>query len=159
MKYFAYGMNTNLDQMTVRCPNAVCLGSAWVDNYKLVFRTHADIEKSPGSVCHGVLWEITPDCLRSLDMLEGYPYYYSRFKIKIQTVAGTVKSLVYQMNDQNYVQEPGNSYLSMITEGYKQNGVPLTQIDIAINSLLCYSSTMTNVEYLRTQYVMNKDCV
>ena len=58
MKYFAYGMNTNLEQMARRCPGAVCLGAAWINNYQFEFRHHADIQKQPGAVCHGVLWEI-----------------------------------------------------------------------------------------------------
>ena len=38
MKYFSYGMNTNLDQMSRRCAGAVCLGAAWINNYQFEFR-------------------------------------------------------------------------------------------------------------------------
>jgi hypothetical protein len=74
-------MNTNLTQMAARCPGAVCLGPAWINNYALVFRHFADIEPEVDSYCDGVLWEITDDNLVALDALEGYPYHYTRFSV------------------------------------------------------------------------------
>ena len=150
MKYFAYGMNTNLDQMARRCPGAVSLGPAWIDNYEFVFRTHADIAKSPGNICHGVLWDITPEHLLALDALEGYPYYYTRFRVRVNLGDHFVYALTYQMNDQSYLQEPGAGYLEIVTEGYRQNSVPTNQIDRAIN-MTCSSWTETNAEYPFTQ--------
>lgn len=158
MKYFAYGMNTNLDGMAQRCPGATSLGPARLDNYEFVFRTHADIAKTPGSVCHGVLWDITPEHLRALDALEGYPYYYTRFRVRVNLRDHRVYALTYQMNDQSYLQEPGAGYLQMVTEGYQQNGVPTDQIDHAIN-MVCSSLTTTNAEYLFTQYATTRDFV
>ena len=158
MKYFAYGMNTNLDQMASRCPGATSLGPAWLDDYEFVFRTHADIVKSPGSICYGVLWDITPEHLQALDALEGYPYYYTRFRVKVNLGDHSVYALTYQMNDQSYIQEPGVGYLQMVTEGYEQNGVPTTQIDRAIN-MVCSSSTATNSEWYNTWSPTTRDFV
>ena len=42
--YFAYGSNLNLTQMANRCPQAKQLGSAYLPNWRLVFRGVADIE-------------------------------------------------------------------------------------------------------------------
>jgi gamma-glutamylcyclotransferase (GGCT)/AIG2-like uncharacterized protein YtfP len=153
MKYFAYGMNTNLDEMSRRCPGAVSLGAAWLDNYEFVFRTHADIAKSPGSKCHGVLWDINADNLKALDALEGYPYYYTRFRVRVNLGDHSVYALTYQMNDQSYVQVPGAGYLEMVTEGYKQNSVPTAQIDQALNTI-CLSNESTNAESHLTWSVM-----
>jgi gamma-glutamylcyclotransferase (GGCT)/AIG2-like uncharacterized protein YtfP len=149
MKYFAYGMNTNLDQMASRCPGAVCLGAAWIDDYEFVFRTHADIVESPGSICYGVLWDIDKKHLQSLDVLEGYPYYYNRFLVKVSTGDYFIFALTYQMNDQSHIHEPGPGYLEMVREGYQQNGVPTNQIDRAINRI-CSSSIATNTELVNT---------
>jgi len=41
MKMFSYGMNCNLNEMARRCPTAICLGAAWIEDYEFVFRTHA----------------------------------------------------------------------------------------------------------------------
>jgi gamma-glutamylcyclotransferase (GGCT)/AIG2-like uncharacterized protein YtfP len=158
MKYFAYGMNTNLDQMAGRCPGAVSLGAAWLDNYEFVFRIHADIKKSPGSICYGVLWDINPTHLKALDTLEGYPYYYTRFRVRVKLEDHFVYALTYQMNDQSYIQEPGAGYLRMVTEGYEQNGVPTTQIDRAIN-MICSSSTATNLDWYNTWSPTTRDYV
>ena len=158
MKYFAYGMNTNLDQMARRCPGATSLGPARIDNYEFVFRTHADIVKSPGGICYGVLWDINSEDLKALDALEGYPYYYTRFRVRVILDDHFLYALTYQMNDQSRIQEPGAGYLEMVTEGYQQNGVPTDQIDHAIN-MVCSSSTTTNTEYPFTQYATTRDFV
>ncbi len=142
-------MNTNLEQMAGRCPGAVSLGPAWIDNYEFVFRTHADIVKSAGGICYGVLWDITPTHLKALDALEGYPYYYTRFRVRVNLGDHLVYALTYQMNDQTYIQEPGAGYLEMVTEGYQQNGVPTNQLDRAIN-MICSSSIATNMELVNT---------
>lgn len=149
MKYFSYGMNTNLAEMASRCPTARCIGPAWIDNYEFVFRTHADIAKSLGKICHGVLWDITPADLRALDKLEGFPYYYTRFRVRVNTEDSFVYAITYQMTDQSYLQEPGRGYLEMITEGYRQNSVPTDQIQKAIN-MVCSLPHMTTAEYQYT---------
>ena len=81
MKYFAYGMNTNLHEMAFRCPEAVSLGMATLPGYEFRFAVHADVLANPDFDTDGVLWEISDNCLKSLDMLEGYGYYYERKKI------------------------------------------------------------------------------
>ena len=146
MKYFAYGMNTNLAEMARRCPTAVSLGAAWIDNYEFVFRTHADIAESPGGICYGVLWDISKADLRALDALEGYPYYYTRFRVRVNTGDHFVYALTYQMTDQTYIQEPSRGYLEMVREGYLQNAVPTDQIDRAIN-MVCLYQDWTSAEY------------
>jgi gamma-glutamylcyclotransferase (GGCT)/AIG2-like uncharacterized protein YtfP len=128
MKYFAYGMNTNLTQMAARCPGAVCLGPAWIDNYALVFRHFADIEPEVDSYCDGVLWEITDDNLVALDALEGYPYHYTRFSVVVNTDYGSDTALVYQMVDQSFEQPPSNHYFNTVYEGYEQNSVDTHQL-------------------------------
>ena len=128
MKYFAYGMNTNLTQMAARCPDAVCLGPAWIDNYALVFRHFADIEPEVDSYCDGVLWEITEDNLMALDALEGYPYHYTRFSVVVNTDRGSDTALVYQMVDQSFEQPPSNHYFNTVYEGYEQNSVDTHQL-------------------------------
>ena len=121
-------MNTNLTQMAARCPGAVCLGPAWIDNYALVFRHFADIEPEVDSYCDGVLWEITEDNLMALDALEGYPYHYTRFSVVVNTDRGSDTALVYQMVDQSFEQPPSNHYFNTVYEGYEQNNVDTHQL-------------------------------
>ena len=35
--YFAYGMNTNIGEMSIRCPLAINLGKCTLKNYELKF--------------------------------------------------------------------------------------------------------------------------
>lgn len=135
MKYFAYGMNTNLTEMSRRCPGAVCLGPAWVNDYQLVFRYYADIEPAVDTYCDGVLWEITEDNLAALDALEGYPYHYTRFSVLVHTERGSDTALVYQMIDQSFEQIPSNQYFDTVSQGYQQNGVPLDQLTVSLDLL------------------------
>ena len=121
-------MNTNLDEMAARCPGAVCLGPAWINDYALVFRYFADIEPAAGGWCDGVLWEITDDNLSALDRLEGYPWHYTRFTVVVHTDRGSDTALVYQMTDQSYEQPPSGHYYNMVAEGYVQNSVPTDQL-------------------------------
>ena len=85
--YFAYGSNINLEQMAVRCPAAQVVGPAVLDGYELLFRGNrrgtgvATIEPLPGSQVHGLLWKLTPECERSLDVYEGYPRLYEKENI------------------------------------------------------------------------------
>ena len=159
MKYFAYGMNTNEDEMSRRCPGAVSLGSAWIDNYELVFRTRCDIVKKSNAKTYGVLWDIDTENLRALDRLEGFPYYYTRFTVKVKQGKKSYKAIVYQMNDQSCLAEPSYHYLECVSEGYKRYGVPLSQIDDAINTVSCYLSQRTKSEYKRIWSPMIKDYV
>jgi gamma-glutamylcyclotransferase (GGCT)/AIG2-like uncharacterized protein YtfP len=132
MKYFAYGMNTNLAEMASRCPGAVNLGPAQIEGYEFVFRTHADIAAKKGAVCQGVLWEIDDDNLDALDMLEGYPTYYTRFSVAVTTTEGTATTLIYQMNNQQSIKMPYISYLDMVTEGYQENNISCDQLEQAL---------------------------
>ena len=150
MKYFSYGMNTNLAEMSRRCPSATCLGPAWINDYQFAFRTHADITESPGDICYGTLWDISRHDLKALDILEGFPYYYTRFQVKVNTADYFIFALTYQMTDQTCIQMPGAAYLDMVREGYHQNGVPTNQIDHAIN-MICSSSIATNMELASTR--------
>lgn len=76
--YFAYGSNINLEQMDYRCPDATVVGPVVLENYELLFRRggFATIAPKEGGRVHGLLWSITPECERSLDLYEGYPRFY-----------------------------------------------------------------------------------
>lgn len=135
--YFAYGMNTNIGEMTYRCPNAVCIGSAKLKNYQLVFRTHADIELADDEHVHGVLWKITDQCERSLDMLEGYPYYYDKKEFIIEPDKPVqhmthVIAMAYYMANQTQYSPPHKHYVDCLIEGYTDNNVNIDQINKAL---------------------------
>jgi gamma-glutamylcyclotransferase (GGCT)/AIG2-like uncharacterized protein YtfP len=128
MKYFAYGMNTNLSQMANRCPKAQSLGKAVLYGHEFRFARHADIIENPEYNTHGVLWEITPDCEMALDALEGYPTYYLKKIVNIFYNGNIVKAMVYYMTGENIDEYPSDGYLEMLMEGYQEHGVDNRQI-------------------------------
>ena len=126
MLYMAYGMNTNRDAMSVRCPKAKPLGGFYLPDTRLVFRGVADIVPDTETICPVVLWEITLDCLRSLDQLEGYPHLYNRRKINTDWI-------VYEMNDKTRTSPPNGGYYKMIEYGYKDFGLDDYKLRVALS--------------------------
>lgn len=128
MLYAAYGANTNISSMANRCPNAELLGPAKLLNFELRFRGHADIEFVAGREMDVVLWEITNDCLESLDGFEGYPSYYNCIHAVVEYQGRVLPCLVYIMNDQGFESRPGDGYYDMCSEGYRENGLDVDQL-------------------------------
>lgn len=129
MLYLAYGMNTNIDQMAGRCPGSVSIGRVDIPNYRLVFRGVADIEYSPGDVLQTVMWDITPACEDALDILEGYPTFYTKKYLKVDINGKMYDAMIYQMvGDRLDYSTPSSYYQNMLEEGYQDHGLELGQI-------------------------------
>lgn len=135
MKYFAYGMNTNIAQMAARCPEARNLGKAVLAGYQFRFAGHADIVPKENGLVEGVLWEISDNCLKSLDALEGFPYYYDRKEVTVVGSEGGEDALVYYMTEGMPDGMPSESYRDMVMDGYSQNRIPVNQILEALSRI------------------------
>jgi gamma-glutamylcyclotransferase (GGCT)/AIG2-like uncharacterized protein YtfP len=133
MLYFAYGMNTNPTEMARRCPAAKSMGHARLINHSFRFAQHADVEPCADSFVEGVLWEITEDCLRSLDQLEGYPDYYNRVVSSVVHDSRTYHVLVYRMQPGQPDSLPTRGYYHLITQGYQAHNVPTAQLENSVN--------------------------
>ena len=129
--YLAYGSNCNLTQMAYRCPNATVVGPVTLHNYRLTFNGRrrsggvANIRRRSGSEVKGLLWEITPDCEKSLDRYEGYPYLYEKKNLMVETEDGQrIKAMAYVMTKgHGSPAMPTGSYFYGILEGFHQNGM------------------------------------
>lgn len=133
MLYFAYGMNTNPQEMAHRCPGAVSMGHARLVNHSFRFAQHADVELCADSYVDGVLWEITEEHLKSLDQLEGYPHYYNRVVATVMHNARAYHVLVYRMQPGNEVYPPTAGYYRLIMEGYRAHGIATDQLENSYN--------------------------
>jgi gamma-glutamylcyclotransferase (GGCT)/AIG2-like uncharacterized protein YtfP len=124
MLYFSYGANMNKTSMANRCPHAKDLGPALLHGYQLRFAHHADVIKSDTwHSIEGVLWEITDECLESLDRFEGYPSYYDRKTVTVHHHGERKQALVYFMAPGAIVEPPEQGYLDTILEGLDQHGI------------------------------------
>lgn len=126
--YFAYGMNTNRNEMHSRCIDAVDLGAAVLENYQFCFRIHADIERSNGCCVQGVLWEISDRDEASLDILEGYPDYYTKIQVQVQHQGQLVTAMAYVMTDADYTAAPSAHYFTTVAEGTISHGNSINQL-------------------------------
>ena len=134
-------MNTNIGEMSSRCPKAINLGRCTLKGFELKFRLHADIDQVDGSEMEGVLWDITEDCERALDRLEGYPYYYDKVEVVVNpaTLVDTMTHIVamaYIMNTKGQEEAPSTGYEDCLIEGYTANGLNVDKLTTKIDSLI-----------------------
>lgn len=134
-------MNTNINEMSLRCPNAINLGRCTLQDFELKFRLHADIDQVTGSIMEGVLWDITPECERALDSLEGYPYYYDKIQVIVDPETPVNKNshivaMAYIMTSKGDEQLPNIHYEDCLVEGYIENGLDVDKLTSKIDSLI-----------------------
>jgi len=72
MLYYAYGSNIDESAMAVRCPCATAVGPARLEGHRFLVNRcgWATVVPDPGSVTHGILWDLSGECLRTLDRQE-----------------------------------------------------------------------------------------
>lgn len=144
--YIAYGSNLHVAQMRRRCPDAVAVGTAWLDNYRLAFRgskTGAYLTILPDKrtrVPVGI-WAISEDDERNLDRYEGYPTFYGKHDetITLQRFDGTteqVTAMVYTMRADAPKGTPSQSYVNTCSVGYDCFGLPQEYLLRAVKSSL-----------------------
>ena len=126
--YFAYGMNTNKEEMAYRCPDAVPIGRAVLPGYRLEFKSFATIVPSPTEQVEGVLWTITDTDESALDMLEGYPEFYDKKIVSVEHDNQSYIAMTYIMGPREQGHAPSDGYYSMVSEGYQTFGLSQTQL-------------------------------
>ena len=134
--YFAYGMNTNLESMKTRCPDAECLGPAELSDYGLEFAHHCNVKPALGGRVPGLLWQISERDLDSLDITEGYPYYYTRLGAVVEHAGESKLAIVYTMTGETVPAPPTEYYWNLVQTGYQQNAISQRELDRALNN--CY---------------------
>jgi gamma-glutamylcyclotransferase (GGCT)/AIG2-like uncharacterized protein YtfP len=125
--YFAYGMNTNREEMAYRCPTAVALGKAVLPGYRFEFKSFATIVPDADSQVEGVLWTITDADEAALDILEGYPEFYDKRHVKVQQGIDYI-AMTYIMGPREKGHAPSDGYYSMVSEGYQSFGLSQRQL-------------------------------
>ena len=150
--YIAYGSNLNLPQMRGRCPGATVVGTAVIEDYRLLFKgsktgSYLTIEPWEGGRVPVAVWEVTAADERSLDRYEGYPVFYRKIGMALDvtlTGSGEVRSLegfAYAMYADRPLGIPSNSYFVTCAQGYRSFGFdPNILLDAYVNSkeeMLC----------------------
>jgi len=137
-KYIAYGSNLSVEQMAMRCPDARIIGMAALQDWKLVFRTHATIEPADGRVVPVLIWEISDRDEERLDLYEGYPTYYTKrdMVVTMTDLDGKnpqeITAMVYLMEKGHELRVPYRGYLDTLAEGYRRFGFNAYQLELAM---------------------------
>lgn len=133
MKYFSYGMNTNLAQMARRCPQAVSLGAAVLPGFRFEFKSFATVVADYEMDTVGVVWEISDDCEDALDVLEGFPVYYTKQIVTVLIDGTPHTAMTYLMYPDELLNLPSNSYYNLVADGYEDHGISIDQLNLAID--------------------------
>lgn len=130
--YLAYGSNLNIRQMRNRCPDAVKVGTAVLNDYQLMFKgsktgSYLTVEKSIGSKVPLGVFEISKRDLARLDVYEGYPafYYRKRVNVTFTDKEGTkrkIMAIIYIMHEDRKLGIPTRYYLETCFVGYDDFG-------------------------------------
>lgn len=121
--YVAYGSNLHLGQMAYRCPGATVVGTATLEDWRLMFKGsktgfYATIEPYPGESVPVLLWEISSDNERSLDRYEGYPVFYHKKTFKFVLDNKEIEAMAYIMRKDAKVGYPSQRYIDTLLTGY-----------------------------------------
>ena len=127
--YLASGSNLNAQQMRVRCPFAVVLGTAVLDGWELLFKgsktgSYLTIEECAGGKVPVAVWEVTESDEAALDRYEGFPTFYYKHEIKVRYKGirtgkrRTVTAFVYIMHEDRPIGIPSDFYMHTCLKGY-----------------------------------------
>ena len=127
--YLAYGSNLNVRQMRMRCPTARMIGTATIEDYRLMFKgsktgSYLTIEPEEGCSVPVGVWEVTARDELALDRYEGYPTFYYKKELELPITGcrtGQVrqrKVFVYIMHEDRPLGQPSEYYLNVCARGY-----------------------------------------
>lgn len=134
--YLAYGSNLNVAQMRWRCPDARALGTATIEDYRLLFKgsktgSYLTIEPQEGAQVPVAVWEVSEEDEKRLDRYEGFPTFYYKKELEL-TFTGIKtgkkrkrKCFAYIMHEDRPIGIPSRSYVETCIEGYRDFGFNL----------------------------------
>ena len=131
--YLAYGSNLNVRQMMIRCPSARMIGTATIEDYRLMFKgsktgSYLTIEPEEGCSVPVGVWEVSEADELALDRYEGFPTFYYKKEMELPITGirtGKVrrrKAFVYIMHEDRLLGVPSNMYMRICMEGYMDFG-------------------------------------
>lgn len=137
--YIAYGSNMSEAQMAQRCPDATLAGTGRVNGYELLFKgsltgCYATIEKKADAFVPVVLWRISAADEQRLDAYEGFPRFYYKKTIPVETDGGTIRGLVYIMHEERRFGEPGDWYYQNMERDYLKFGFDLSVLRLGLRN-------------------------
>lgn len=133
--YFAYGSNMNTPQMHARVPGSRLVGTGLLSGHEFLYSgfSHswggavANVRPRRGSEVFGVLYELPPGGLATLDRFEGYPHAYQRKTAPIEIVTGAAsgqkpRAVLYFKRETRPLAPPAPEYVALIHAALRRHG-------------------------------------
>lgn len=130
--YFAYASNLNKTQMRGRVGSWKSAHKGLLEGYNLTFdsRGKADILEDKNRKVHGVVYELTPEQMKKLDVPEGVESkVYKRFPVKVKSEQEVSDAIAYVKVVKTPFYPPEKDYLDKIITGLQEHGFDLKVIE------------------------------
>ena len=136
-RYVSYGSNMDLDQMEWRCPDATRVCSGTLRGYRLLFRgsktgSYATVEPCEGVEVPVLVWEIGSHNEQALDRYEGFPSFYQKEIVEVETEHGLVKGMAYVMDPRRPLGAPSAYYYGILERAYERFGFDASILEKAL---------------------------
>jgi hypothetical protein len=140
--FFAYGARMNSDTMRRDLPDAVAVGPARLDGYRLVFNVPsrswgggaANAAAATGEHLWGVLWDVGDADVKALDSFRGDDRMQRVLEVEVEGPEGSVKATTFSIDSPERFVAPTDRYLAMLRAVAEDHGLPgeaLSEIDAA----------------------------
>jgi gamma-glutamylcyclotransferase (GGCT)/AIG2-like uncharacterized protein YtfP len=132
--YLAYGSNLSLEQMALRCPDALPVGTAEISGYHLLFKgsgtgSYLTIEPKRRAKVPVAVWQVSEADEKRLDRYEGYPKFYYKKELDLNAASlldpdlkMKIHAFVYIMHEERRLGEPHLRYFWTCIKGYRAFG-------------------------------------
>lgn len=137
--YLAYGSNLNKQQMSMRCPDAKVVGTAYIEGYQLLYKgsrtgSYLTIEKKDERRVPVGVWEVSHRDEMHLDFYEGCPsfYYKKDMKVTLTETGEEVDAFVYIMHEERELGIPSERYVHGCKQGYEDFGFDCKYLEQAL---------------------------
>jgi len=139
--YIAYGSNLSVKQMAHRCPDARVAGQAVLEDWELLFKGCATIEPNKEKNTPVLVWEISEEDEKRLDVYEGYPHYYRKEDLTVEVISEgaepkTVTAMVYIMENDFGHTCPAINYYGVLHDSYRALHFPMHVLEGALKKCI-----------------------
>jgi gamma-glutamylcyclotransferase (GGCT)/AIG2-like uncharacterized protein YtfP len=134
MLYFAYCTLLDVEEMHKHCPTAEPAGLARLLGYKLTFATYSrgspsggcNLEKAPGEEMPGLLYELSPEAMQTLDSIAGVDQgYYEKIDVVVLGQDGKeILAVTYLIPEPGGPFQPSPAYTRPILAGARALQLP-----------------------------------
>lgn len=136
MLYAAYGEMLCKSMRDTVCPDSKVVATGMLHGWKLVFKTHEDIETDEDSSVPVIVLEVDEDDVKQLDKCHERGKYYDGKLVNVSVLSSVdgstndVTAFTYVMMPRyDKYQRPSEWYLNLIKSGYMENGFDVSQLD------------------------------